>query len=363
MSGWRGILLCGWPSVWVVISWEVAGPANGSNSWIATSLTAVRTSVVGPHVDVRRAHDATGLGRVDRRVGDASFAHTVDSEVWMGVERIAVTGGTGKAGRAVLADLRSAGLEAVDVDVATSRSPDAPTLLADLTDLGQALEALYGFDAVVHLAAIPAPGIHTDGETFRINVLSTYNVFSAAAKLGLEKVVWASSETLIGLPFQREQPRYAPIDEDHPRLPESHYALSKLVGEEIAEQFSRWSGVPFTALRISNIMEPADYQRFPGFWDDPSIRAWNLWGYVDARDVAQAARLALTNAQPETEAYLVAAADTCMTTSSADLLNEIYPDVPTTRPIEGHETLLSIDKAKTQLGFQPNHSWRDHVNP
>ncbi|MGD2042008.1 MAG: NAD(P)-dependent oxidoreductase [Acidimicrobiia bacterium] len=279
------------------------------------------------------------------------------------MERVVVTGGAGKAGRAVLADLRAAGLEAVDVDVATSGNPDAPTLLADLTDLGQTTEALYGFDAVVHLAAVPAPNIRTDGETFRNNTLSTYNVFSAATKLGLEQVVWASSETLIGLPFQREQPHYAPIDEEHPRLPESHYALSKLVGEEIAEQFSRWSGVPFTALRISNIMEPDDYQRFPGFWDDPSIRAWNLWGYVDARDVAQAARLALTNPQTGAEAYLVAAADTCMTTPSAELLGKVYPDVPTTRPIEGHETLLSIDKARTRLGYQPNHSWRDHLNP
>lgn len=281
----------------------------------------------------------------------------------MSVDRVAVTGGAGKAGRAVLAELRAAGLEAVDVDVGTSADPDAPTLLADLTDLGQAVEALYGFDAVVHLAAVPAPNIRTDGETFRINALSTYNVFSAAAKLGLEKVVWASSETLIGLPFHREQPRYAPVDEDHPRLPESHYALSKLIGEEIAAQFSRWSGVPFTALRISNIMEPDDYERFPGFWDDPSIRAWNLWGYVDARDVALAARLALTNSQPGAEAYLVAAADTCMTTPSAELLNKVYPGVPTTRPLEGHETLLSIDKAMTQLGYQPNHSWRDHLNP
>lgn len=279
----------------------------------------------------------------------------------MSATRVAVTGGAGKAGRAVLADLSAAGFEVMDVDMATSGDPDASSLLADLTDLGQTVEALYGFDAVVHLAAVPAPNIHTDGETFRNNAMSTYNVFSAAAKLELEKVVWASSETLIGLPFKREQPRYAPIDEMHPRLPESHYALSKLIGEEIATQFSRWSGIPFVALRISNIMEPGDYQRFPGFWNDPSLRAWNLWGYVDSRDVAQAVRLALTSPTRGAEAYLVAAADTCMTTPSGELLNKVYPDVPITRPIEGHETLLAIDKAKTQLGYQPSHSWRDHL--
>jgi len=279
----------------------------------------------------------------------------------MRVERVAVTGGSGKAGRAVLEDLRARGLEAVDIDIATSAHPDEPTLLADLTGLGPTIEALSGFDAVVHLAAIPAPNILTPAETFRINTISTYNVFTAAVQLNLKKVVWASSETLIGLPFDRETPRYAPIDEDHPRLPESHYALSKLVGEEMAAHFSRWSGASFTSLRISNIMEPDDYARFPTFWDDPTTRAWNLWSYVDARDVALAARLALVGADSGTEAFLIAAADTCMTQTSETLLAEVYPDVPLAGPVPGHTTLLAIDKARERLGYEPNHSWRDHV--
>lgn len=140
------------------------------------------------------------------------------------------------------------------------------------------METLAGYNVVVHLAAIPAPDIRSDAETFRINTMSTYNVFTAAVRLGAERVVWASSETLIGLPFDREQPRYAPIDEEHPALPESHYALSKLVGEQMAEQFHRWSGVPFIGPRFSNIVTEPDYQLFPGFSDDPKLRAWNLWG-------------------------------------------------------------------------------------
>lgn len=280
----------------------------------------------------------------------------------MSTDRVVVTGGSGKAGTAVVAELRGQGLEVVDVDIVTSGHPGEPTLLADLTDLGETLEALSGFDAVIHLAAIPAPNIQTEGETFRINTMSTYNVFTAATRLRMDKVVWASSETLIGLPFERGAPRYAPIDEEHPRLPESHYALSKLVGEEMAEQFSRWSGTPFTALRISNIMNESDYQRFPSFWDDPTIRAWNLWGYVDARDVGLAARLALNAETAGADVFLVAASDTCMTRPSQDLLAEVYPDVPTTRPISGHETLLAIDKAKNLLGYEPQHSWRDHID-
>jgi len=279
------------------------------------------------------------------------------------VTRVVVAGGSGKAGKAVVVDLATHGYEVLSVDVAASRDPDAPTLIADLTDLGQAIESIRGAAAVVHLAAIPAPNIVPDGETFRINMMSTYNVFAAATRLGVEKVVWASSETLIGLPFEREQPRYAPIDEAHPRLPESHYALAKLAGEVIAGQFQRWSGIPFVSLRISNIMDEREYiERFPGFWDDPRPRAWNLWGYVDARDVAQAARLALATPLQGHEQFLVAAADTCMTTDNRDLMAAVYPDVEIRGDISGHRTLLSIDKAAAMIGYAPQHSWRDYVS-
>jgi nucleoside-diphosphate-sugar epimerase len=277
------------------------------------------------------------------------------------LERIAVTGGAGKAGGAVLADLGAAGHEVVSIDIAESKRPDDPTLVADLTDFGQTIESLSGFDAVVHLAAIPAPNILSEAETFRINMMSTYNVFAAAAKIGMERVVWASSETLIGLPFYREQPRYAPVDEDHPVLPESHYALSKLAGEAIAASFSRWEEIPFVALRISNIMTNADYARFPGFWSDVKTRAWNLWGYVDARDVAQAVRLSLHADFEGAGAFLVAAADTCMNQPSADLMAKVYPEVPIRKQLAKHQTLLSIDKARSQLGYEPEHSWRDYL--
>jgi len=278
------------------------------------------------------------------------------------MRRVVVTGGSGKAGVAVVADLSEQGYEVMSVDVAASGDPDEPTLIADLTDFGQTADALHGFDAAVHLAATPAPNIRPDAETFRNNMMSTYNVFAAAARLGMERVVWASSETLIGLPFEREQPRYVPIDENHPLLPESHYALSKLAGEAIAAQFSRWSGIPFIGLRISNIMNEPDYtERFPGFWDDATLRAWNLWGYVDARDVALATRLGLTTDVKGAESFLVAAADTCMTRPSLELMAEVYPSVPIRGEVSGHETLLAIDKARAMLGYEPQHSWRDYL--
>jgi nucleoside-diphosphate-sugar epimerase len=273
---------------------------------------------------------------------------------------IVVTGGAGKAGRAVVRDLLEHGEEVLSVDLVRSTEVGCEQLVADLVDYGQTVDALRGANAVVHLAAIPAPRLRPDELTFRVNTASTYNVFAAAPLLGLERVVYASSETVLGLPFERERPSYVPIDEEHPPLPNFTYALSKLLSEEMARQFHRWTGIPYVGLRFSNIMEPYDYERFAAFWDDPALRKWNLWGYVDARDVAQSCRLALT-ADRGAEVFIVAAADTCMTRSSRDLMAEVYPGVPIPGELGEHETLLSIAKARRLLGYEPQHSWRSHL--
>jgi nucleoside-diphosphate-sugar epimerase len=275
------------------------------------------------------------------------------------MKKIIVTGGSGKAGRAVVADLTEHGYMVRNVDVAATRGPDQPTLVADLTDYGQTVDALRGYDAVVHLAAIPAPNIMPDEATFRINISSTYNVFQAAVTLGMDRVVWASSETTLGLPFDDEKPDYAPIDEDQTPYPESSYALSKVLGEEMARQFNRWHGIPFIGLRISNIMEPEDYQQFTTWQHDPLIRKWNLWGYVDARDVAQACRKALTADVRGAEVCIIAAADTCMEARNDALMATVYPDVPIRGALGEHDTLLSIDKARVLLGYEPEYAWRD----
>jgi nucleoside-diphosphate-sugar epimerase len=278
------------------------------------------------------------------------------------MSRVVVTGGAGKAGRAVARDLLEHGYDVVSVDML--RDPnlaEGQQLVADLADYGQTVDALRGADVVVHLAAIPAPGLKPDELTFRVNTTSTYNVFAAAALLGLSRVVWASSETTIGLPFERELPRYAPIDEEHPLLPESSYALSKVVSEEMARQFSRWNGIPHIGLRFSNVMEPDDYERFPGFWDDAQLRRWNLWGYVDARDVAQSCRLALDADLSGADVFIIAAADTVMNRPSADLMADVYPEVALREGVVEFGTLLSIEKARRLLGYEPAFSWRDAI--
>ena len=274
--------------------------------------------------------------------------------------KIVVTGGSGKAGRWVVRDLRERGHDVLNVDVRHDGSDFGLCALADLADPGQAIELTSGADAIVHLAAIPAPQLRSAAETFRINALSTYNIFAAAERNQVKRVVWASSETVLGLPFDTP-PLFAPIDETIEVRPETSYSLSKVVGESMAVQFNRRTGIPFVGLRISNIMEPADYAQFPTWQDDPLIRKWNLWGYVDVRDVAQACRLGLSATVTGAEVCIVAAADTVMTRSSAELMAQVFPAVPLRRPVNGRETLLSIERARQVLGYEPGHRWQDEL--
>ena len=279
--------------------------------------------------------------------------------------RIAVTGGTGKLGRAVVAGLRESGDDVFNLDASAQR----PDIRVDLTDYGQTLSALTAvddrytkIDAVVHLAAVPAPGVTTNAATFHNNITATYNVFSAAAAAGITNVVWASSETLLGIPFETPPP-YIPLDEEYPARPEWHYALAKHLEETMAAQFCRWNPeLKMIGLRFSNVMEPADYAEFPSFDADPHLRKWNLWGYIDARDGAQAVRKALDYQVTGVEIFIIANADTVMSRSSAELAAAVYPGVPVTRELGEHETLLSIEKARRLLGYEPQHSWRHEVS-
>jgi UDP-glucose 4-epimerase len=282
------------------------------------------------------------------------------------VTTVAVTGSSGKLGRHVVRDLRDHGYRVVALD----RVPDPDsvadaTVRVELTDHGQVLEALTavddrhdGVDALVHLAAIPAPGLTTNAVTFANNITATYNVFAAARTAGIRNIVWASSETVLGLPFDVPPP-YIPVDEDYPVRPESTYSLVKSLEEEMARHFCRWDPeLKMIGLRFSNVMDPEDYARFPSFDTDPRLRRWNLWAYIDGRDGAQAVRLALAHDSTGADVFVIANADTVMARRSVDLAAEVYPDVPVTRELGEHETMLSIDKARRVLGYEPQFTWR-----
>jgi len=278
--------------------------------------------------------------------------------------KIAVTGGNGKLGKSVVKRLNQEGHEVINLDRVGNRESDF--VLIDLRDYGQVIDTIFGvddmhtgFDAIVHLAAIPAPGLQPDVATFHNNMLATYNVFQAARRAGIKKIVYASSETVLGLPFDIDPP-YIPVDEDYPARPESTYSLVKHLEEQMAIQLTRWDPeLSIIGLRFSNVMDPADYEEFPSFDADPLMRKWNLWGYIDGRDGAQAVLRALENAKPGFEAFIIAASDTVMSKTSAELAAQVFPNVVMKKNVSGNETLLSIDKARRLLGYSPEHSWRD----
>ena len=275
------------------------------------------------------------------------------------MKKVVITGGNGKTGRWVVQEFLELGYEVVSLDVQISPENLGISVKVDLTDLGQVFNALTGADAVVHLAAIPRPKGFTSQVVFQNNVLSTYNILEAAAGLGIQKVVIASSESVYGL--AHSGPNYVPMDEDHPLSPIDSYALSKVLNEKTAEMFHRKTGIQIVSLRIGNVMDPEDYDRFPAF--EAEKRKNILWSYIDARDVASACRLAIEKDGLGAAILNIAADDTSMPIKSVDLMTSCYPDVNDIRePINDFVTLLSNKKAKALLGWQPIHFWRNYIN-
>lgn len=286
------------------------------------------------------------------------------------MSRVAVTGGSGKLGRFAVAELLGHGWSVVNLDRVPPAEPLPGEMFTriDFTEYGQAAEALTaiddryrGVDALVHLAAIPAPGLTANAATFANNMTTTYNVFAAARLGGIRNVVWASSETVLGLPFDTPPP-YVPVDEEYPGRPESTYSLVKHLEEQMAAQFCRWDPrLKMIGLRFSNVMAPADYAEFPSFDADPSLRKWNLWSYIDGRDGAQAIRLALEHQATGVNVFIISSPDSVMSRPTAELAAEVFPGVPVTRELGTRETLLSCEKARRVLGYRPAHSWRDEI--
>ena len=284
------------------------------------------------------------------------------------MKKILVTGGSGKAGRATIKKLLEKNYDVFNVDLEKSQDLNTPFTRVDLENFGETVEAITqiddrinGIDAIIHQAAIPASGLYPNHKTFRVNTLSTYNVFQCAEIMKINNIVWASSETVLGLPFDTYPP-YVPVDDDYPPRPESSYSLSKVMGEELARQYCRRNkDMKIFGLRYSNIMEEKDYALFKDFQEDPYIRKWNFWGYIDSRDVGQACLLALESDLKGADNFTIAADDTVMKKTNKELLDAVFPNIKIKGDIKDHQTLLSNNKAKKILGFQPEYSWRNLV--
>lgn len=290
--------------------------------------------------------------------------------------RIFFTGGSGKAGRHVAPYLAAQGHHVTNADLVPLRHPDVADLRVDLTDAGDTYSALAGlatsaeldlpekpsYDAVVHFAAVPAILLRSDAATYATNVLSTYHVLEAATRLGVRKIVFASSETTYGICFAQgeRRPLYVPVDEDHPTVPEDSYAMSKVANEVTARSFQARTGADVYGLRINNVIEPHEYaELFPPFLADPSLRRRNVFAYIDTRDLGQLVRRCLETDGLGYEVFNVANADLSVAATTQQVRDRFYDDVPVRRELGRDETLYSIEKARELLGYTPEHSWRD----
>lgn len=285
---------------------------------------------------------------------------------------IIVTGGSGKLGRAVVQHLMDQGLDVTSIDLVRPaglsnppKSGEVRFSRVDITDFGQVMAALSGIndritgsvEAVVHLGAIASPGEAPDHVTFDVNMRATYNIFEAARRLAIRNIVWASSETVYGIPYSGG-PQYVPVDEEI-GLPQSSYSLSKLMGEKLAEQYALWDReTKIIGLRFSNVQEPHDYENFESYQNDPVTRSFNLWTYIDARDGAQAVRRALEAELKGAHVFGIANSNSLMRTSNDELLDAMFPGTPRTRPLKPNESLISIEKAQRVLNYQPEFDWK-----
>lgn len=293
--------------------------------------------------------------------------------------RVFFTGGSGKAGRHAIAYLVEHGHRVVNGDLVPLGHPGVSDLQIDLTDAGQVFNALSAYadfdelepgtgvpayDAVVHFAAIPRILVRPDNETFRINALSTYNVIDAATKLGIRKVVFASSETAYGICFAdgEVRPEYVPIDEEHPTVPHDSYGMSKVVNEATARSFQARTGIDIYGLRINNVIEPHEYAtKFPAFLADPGLRRRNIFAYIDARDLGHMVDCCLRTDGLGYEVFNVANDDSSVGITSDEIYATFYAGVPRRREMSRFETFYANDKAKRLVGFAPRHAWRDDV--
>ena len=285
---------------------------------------------------------------------------------------IIVTGGSGKVGRAAVKHLMERGLKVVSIDMARPAglsNPPKPGEVSfsrvDITDFGQVMAAFSGInervsgtvDGIVHMGAIASPGEAPDHVIFDTNMQSTYKVFEAARRLKLRNIVWASSETVYGIPYPNG-PAYVPVDEEI-ELPQWSYSLSKLMGEKLAEQFAKWDPeTKIIGLRFSNVQEPQDYANFESYQADPKTRHFNLWTYIDARDAAQAIRLSLESKLTGAHVFGIANSNSLMRQGNDALLDAVWPGVTRKRPLKPNESLISIEKAQRVLGYTPEFDWK-----
>ena len=293
-------------------------------------------------------------------------------------KRIFFTGGSGKAGRHVIPYLLNQGYRVLNVDLLPLNHPGVDNLHADITDSGQMFNALSSyagldelelgsipaFDAVVHFAAVPRILLKPDNETFRVNTIGTYNVIEAAVKIGIKKIIIASSETTYGVCFSngKTDPHSLPLEEDYDIDPMDSYGLSKLVNENTARSFQRRSAIDIYALRIGNVVEPHEYvELFPTYFKNPEVRRRNAFCYIDARDLGQIVDLCIKKDGLGYQVFNAGNDHNGAILPTKELIDRFFPGVPVTRELDEYEALFSNRKIREVLGFKEQHNWRKYI--
>ena len=293
--------------------------------------------------------------------------------------KIFVTGGSGKAGKHLIPYLLKKDYSVVNADLTPLLIDGVDNINLDVTKSGEVFNALSGysniaelksgngikeFKAVIHLAAIPRILIKPDNETFRINTIGTYNVIEAATKLGIKKIIFASSETTYGFCFSEGNPipKWLPIEEDYETSPTDSYGLSKVLNEQTGKAFQKRTGIDIYALRIGNIIEPNEYQRFKEFCKNPRVRLRNLFNYIDARDLAQAIELCIKKDGLGYEVFNVTHNNNSVNLTTKEIIQEFFPNVQLKRKMDEYEAILSSKKIRNMLGFKPEHDWKNYYH-
>ena len=305
--------------------------------------------------------------------------------------KILVTGGSGLVGSYVLRELLGAGHTVSDYSRTAPKVEGVAFIQGDIMDSKKLAEACRGQDGVIHLAAVPGPGRAGPAQMIEINVVGTVHVLEGALAAGVGQVVFASSGAATGFCFQKHEmvPQYLPLDEEHPCEPQDEYGLSKLLAETTCKRYSDTYGLRTISLRINNSWylkrEEAEVATQSGWakgmtveelWtlryrktveDNPEVE-WPvpgppaprkmLWVFTDARDTAQAFRLAVENEDIVNEVFLLSGDDTCSKVETSKLLAQHHPDVPRKKPLAGHASLWSHEKATRMIGYQPEYTWR-----
>lgn len=272
--------------------------------------------------------------------------------------KIAVTGGSGRIGKAIVEMALSQGHSVVSIDRVKPESnhdqADITYVQADLTNYSAFENALNGCDALIHMAAIPAPGRHPDHEVHNNNVVTSYNALRAAAEVGIQRVCQASSVQATGLAYSR-WPRfdYFPLDEEHPTYNEDPYSLSKWICEEQGNSFARrYGGMSISSMRFHGVVpERATVAQEKGY-SQTKAAAKALWAYTRFDAAARACLLSLAADIKGHEVFYITAPDTVADVPSLELKQKFFPDVPVRDDLSGYKSFFNSSKTERLLGWK-----------